>query len=48
MNKLEIDMIIGMIQSLINMIEMYNPDLAKNPVIAELEKAIEAIKALGL
>lgn len=47
-NKMEIDMIIALIQSVVTMIETYNPNLASNPIIAELQKAIAGIQALGL
>lgn len=47
-NKIEIDMVIAMINSLIVLIETYNPSLGKNPVIAELQNAISALQALGL
>ncbi len=48
MNKIEVDMIISLLMSLIKLLEGSSPALAKNPIILELEKALVAIQGLGL
>lgn len=48
MNKVEIDVIIGLIESLIKLVSIYSPGLAKNPAVVELEAAIKGLQALGL
>ena len=47
-NKMEVDLVIGMIQSLISMLETYSPSLKDKPIIKELNVAIAGIQALGI
>lgn len=45
---LEIDTAITILQTIISKLEADNPNLANNKIIADIEKAVAAIKAVGL
>lgn len=47
-NKQEIDVAIGILKSIISLIESIDPDFAKNPVVIQIENAIKVIQSLGL
>lgn len=48
MNKVEIDIMIGVLKSLIKLAETLEPNLAQNKFIQEINTAIAALQALGL
>lgn len=47
-NKVEIDMAINILQSIIALIEKIDPQAANNKIVIDINRAIESIKALGL
>lgn len=48
MNKVEIDILIGVLKSLISLAETLDPNVAQNKFIIEVNNAIAALQALGL
>ena len=48
MNKPEIDIMIGVLKSLITLAETLEPNLAQNKFIADINTAIAGLQALGL
>jgi hypothetical protein len=47
-NKVEIDVIIGILNSVISLVESIDPESAKNPVVVQIQNAIKVIQGLGL
>lgn len=48
MDKVTIDLIIGVLQSVIKIVESVDPAAAQNKVVIDVEKAISVIKGIGL
>ena len=48
MNKLEIDMLIGIVSQIISYAVTAKPELANNTIVQDLQKAIAGLKALGI
>jgi hypothetical protein len=48
MNKAELDIIIGTLTAVINMLVALDPALGQNKIIADLQAAIVALQALGI
>jgi hypothetical protein len=48
MNKEEIDILIGVLQSVITVAEKINPNLQTNKVIIAVNKGIAVLQGLGL
>lgn len=47
-NKIEIDIALGILKSVIALVESVDPEAAKNPVVIQIENAIKVIQSLGL
>jgi hypothetical protein len=47
-NKVEIDVIIGILQSVIALVEVVDANAAQNKVVVEINSAIAGLQALGL
>lgn len=48
MNKTEVDMVIGVLQSVIAIVEKVDPAAAQNKVVVEINNIITTLQALGL
>lgn len=48
MNKAEIDILIGIVKSLISFAEVLDSNLAQNKLVKDLNESIAALQALGL
>lgn len=47
MNKIEIQIIIGILQSALSLIGHLDPDLAKNKVFVDINEAMNLLQSLG-
>lgn len=48
MNKIEIDIVVGILQSLLLLAEKIHPGVENNPTVLAINKAITTMQALGL
>lgn len=48
MNKIEIDIVIGILQSVLLLAEKIHPSLENNPTVMAINKAISTLQTLGL
>ena len=48
MNKVEIDMIIGVLTSVISLLTSIDPALGQNKIVMDIQAAISALQSLGL
>jgi hypothetical protein len=48
MNKVEVDIVIGILQSVLLLAEKIHPQLENNPTIIAINKTISTLQALGL
>jgi hypothetical protein len=48
MNKAEIDIVIGILKSIITLVEVVDPQAAQNKVVIEVQNVINTLQALGL
>ncbi len=47
-NKAEIDLLLGVLNSVLEMLEGIDPALAQNKIVLDIHSAIKSLEALGL
>lgn len=48
MNPVEIEMVVGLLKSVIALVEAVDPDAAKNKVVIDITAAIDTLQKLGI
>lgn len=48
MNKVEVDMLIGILKSILLVVETVDPKAAENKVVIEINNVITTLQALGI
>jgi hypothetical protein len=47
-SKAEVDLLIGVLNSILAMLEGIDPNLAQNKIVMDIQSAIKSLQAIGL